>query len=623
MAQLAEAKKLPIEFLRALGLRDEQRKSGRVVVIPYFDERGTEVARRYRLSLDGKNRFLWERGARVGLYGLNRLDDARRAGEVLLVEGESDCWTAWYHNIAALGVPGKSVWRPEWADLLQGLQVFIWQEPGAADFARRIGRDLPEALVIEAPEGIKDISEAHCRGKSVVDLLQSLKAQARPVSTLPQAPASEGPPYFRVLPRFQAQMFAEWLLERYRFWATGKASRGDFYRYDDRAGLWRDDAESFLDRLLWEGDILPDEWKRTYTVNEIIAGVRAQSWRPENLPEPPLRLIPFKNGVYDLKTAKLRPFAAEDYFTWCLPWPYDPSAESDFLREKIGNFTDEIRTHFWELLAYCLYREYPFQRFFLWVGRGSNGKSFLALTLAHALGMENVSGVSLADLQNNRFAGASLYRKLANIAGEVSYADLEHTDLLKKATGTDFLQAERKYRDSFQFENHAKLLFLTNEVPKTRDTTEAFYRRAFIVPFEQRFIEDPRVLDELKSLARSAAGVPEFAWLLAQAVKTLHELIQRDFKFTGTLTPDQAKAIYEKLSNPLTQFIEETCERTRDPGDYVLKSEFSERLNDWLSSKGHNRYSDRRLGREMGDLGFESGQRGEGRWWAWLGLRWK
>jgi hypothetical protein len=34
-----------------------------------------------------------------------------RAGHVVLVEGESDCHTAWYHGIPALGIPGAANWR--------------------------------------------------------------------------------------------------------------------------------------------------------------------------------------------------------------------------------------------------------------------------------------------------------------------------------------------------------------------------------------------------------------------------------------------------------------------------------------------------------------------------------
>ena len=40
-------------------------------------------------------------------YGEERLADAvAAAGHLILVEGESDCWTLWFHGHPALGLPG-------------------------------------------------------------------------------------------------------------------------------------------------------------------------------------------------------------------------------------------------------------------------------------------------------------------------------------------------------------------------------------------------------------------------------------------------------------------------------------------------------------------------------------
>ena len=184
LATLAEAKRLPVEFLRELGLRDVSRQRQPAVRIPYYDESGTEVAVRYRLALTGDRRFAWRSGTKVMPYGLDRLDAARRAGWVLVVEGESDCWVCWFHGIPALGLPGKSTWRSEWRDYLAGLEVFMWQEPDAADFPIRIGQDVPTARVIVAPEGIKDIADAHVAGEDVTALVERLKAAAVPVADL-------------------------------------------------------------------------------------------------------------------------------------------------------------------------------------------------------------------------------------------------------------------------------------------------------------------------------------------------------------------------------------------------------------------------------------------------------
>ncbi|MDR3686921.1 MAG: hypothetical protein P4L93_08205 [Coriobacteriia bacterium] len=146
--------------------------------IEYRNETGELSAIRYRVGMDAEPRFKWKQGSHVMPYGLERLAHAREAGWVLLVEGESDCWTAWHNGLPTLGVPGKSTWRAEWATLLDGLGVYVWQEPNAEDFTARIFANLPDARVIVAPDGVKDISAAHLAGADLCALLEKLKASA-------------------------------------------------------------------------------------------------------------------------------------------------------------------------------------------------------------------------------------------------------------------------------------------------------------------------------------------------------------------------------------------------------------------------------------------------------------
>jgi hypothetical protein len=98
--------------------------------IPYFGIGGEEITVRFRIRLEG-DRFRWKSGAKPCLYGLNRLADARKAGMVVLVEGESDCHTLWFHGIPALGIPGAANWREERdAPHLEGIDtIYVMIEP--------------------------------------------------------------------------------------------------------------------------------------------------------------------------------------------------------------------------------------------------------------------------------------------------------------------------------------------------------------------------------------------------------------------------------------------------------------------------------------------------------------
>lgn len=187
VAELARAKKLPEQLLRDLGIADIRRGGTSCVRVPYRNDRGEVVAVRLRLALTGPDRFRWRSGDKiVAPYGVDRLPAAREAGWCLVLEGESDCWAAWHRGIPAIGVPGKATWQPAWAEPLRGLTVFLWVEPDADDLALKVAADLPDLKLLYAPDGIKDLSEAHVAGHDVAALLEELKAKAVPATSLRQ-----------------------------------------------------------------------------------------------------------------------------------------------------------------------------------------------------------------------------------------------------------------------------------------------------------------------------------------------------------------------------------------------------------------------------------------------------
>jgi AAA domain len=169
VSDLATAKKLPVEFLQKFGLKDTDEG----VLIPYALVDGTTAPRqRVRSHLEhvqGWCRWTGKDGP-IMPYGLNRLQDGRKAGYIILVEGESDLWTLCYHGFPALGIPGAGMSKTLSADHLHGIpKALIVQEAdagGAAFLAGVIGRfqDIGWAgetrIVSLAP--LKDVNELHC-----------------------------------------------------------------------------------------------------------------------------------------------------------------------------------------------------------------------------------------------------------------------------------------------------------------------------------------------------------------------------------------------------------------------------------------------------------------------------
>src|SRR5215217_4889475 len=162
----SEVKKLPEGFLRGLGLRDVTYFEKPAIRIPYPDEEGQESAVRFRVSLDGTEKFRWRSGDKPSPYGLKLLEEARKAGYVVLVEGESDCHTLWYHEVPALGIPGASNWKEEWASHLDGIErIYAVIEPdqGGETLREKLthGEAIRERLYLVELGEYKDPSVLH------------------------------------------------------------------------------------------------------------------------------------------------------------------------------------------------------------------------------------------------------------------------------------------------------------------------------------------------------------------------------------------------------------------------------------------------------------------------------
>jgi hypothetical protein len=134
LAQYSEAKQIPVAYLRQLGMRDMKYLDQPAIRIPHFNLDGSESGICYRTALkkspEADNRIKWKSGMKRVLYGLDRLDKARAAGYITLVEGQSDCHTLWYHGEPALGLPGAHSWQGSWDDYLDNIPlIYVVIEP--------------------------------------------------------------------------------------------------------------------------------------------------------------------------------------------------------------------------------------------------------------------------------------------------------------------------------------------------------------------------------------------------------------------------------------------------------------------------------------------------------------
>ena len=172
VSETARSKGLPEKFLREeFGLRDAVGR--RAVEIPYPAADGTTLFTRTRVSTSGKSKTLQPAGVQLVPYGLNRLDRWRAASKSLAVEGESDTWTGWRHDVPTLGLPGASSAGSLELEHVEGMErLYVLQEPdaGGPAFYTGIRQRLTAlgwtgdvyafALTLDG-RSIKDLSDLH------------------------------------------------------------------------------------------------------------------------------------------------------------------------------------------------------------------------------------------------------------------------------------------------------------------------------------------------------------------------------------------------------------------------------------------------------------------------------
>jgi putative DNA primase/helicase len=215
------------------------------------------------------------------------------------------------------------------------------------------------------------------------------------------------------------------------------------------------------------------------------------------------------------------------------------------------------------------------------VGDGANGKSTFIRLLKKFLGASNTASVSLHDLQGQRFATAQLNDKHANLYPDLESKALYQTGIFKTLTGEDQLTADKKFRDHFNFVNHAKMIFSANQVPETsRDDSNAFHRRWIIFNFPNKFegsTADRTIVDKL-------ATQEETSGLLNLALSALRGLLARS-QFINDTSTDAKREQYIRLSDAVRSFFMDCVDAS--PEDFVRKDEAYQAFCGYCRSKNY------------------------------------
>ncbi|MEM2618622.1 MAG: phage/plasmid primase, P4 family [Candidatus Hadarchaeales archaeon] len=412
--------------------------------------------------------------------------------------------------------------------------------------------------------------------------------------------------------KFVSKLLAEKIMEHHRF-ATVMDTDEIFY-YNN--GCYHRHGEAVIREIAQrELDVLC----KTAYVNETVDYIRRATYVPRDRFERPLEEICLRNGILNIYTGEFQPHTPDKFFINMIPVDYDPNADcpeiKQFFREVLN---EEDIPVIEELFGYCLIRSYPIHKAVLFVGSGSNGKSTCINLLKTFLGKENVSAHPLQELEENKFAKADLYGKLANLHPDLPRKAMLQTGTFKALTGGDPISAEHKFKGPFVFTNYAKLIFAANRVPEAYDESDAFFRRWIIINFPNKFEgknRDPKKLEKLTT-PRELSG------LLNLALAGLKRLLERG-EFSYSKTTEEIREEYIRMSNPVKAFVMDMLEVA--PNEWVAKRELYSVFCAYCREKNYPIVAENTFHQRLQRLVRVSDYRpiveGGKRVTAWLGIR--
>ena len=221
-------------------------------------------------------------------------------------------------------------------------------------------------------------------------------------------------------------------------------------------------------------------------------------------------LINVKNGLFDLRTNQIIPHSPK-YFTVNqinINLNTDPVkivAVDNFL-DRITCGNNERKNAILEMIGYSMTSSVEMQKAFVLYGKtAGNGKSTLLEIIEKLIGRENVSHVTLQDFVSNRFSVSEIKGKLVNIVSEMTKEFLKDSSVFKQIVTGDTTTVEEKFKDRHTIKPYAKHIFTANELPKVADTSNGYFRRLFIIPFEAVFTDLEKINFNFKELITEQA----------------------------------------------------------------------------------------------------------------------
>jgi P4 family phage/plasmid primase-like protien len=333
---------------------------------------------------------------------------------------------------------------------------------------------------------------------------------------------------------------------------------------------------------------------------------------PEFFTETVAGKINLANGVLDLKTMKLDKHSTKFGFKYQLPFKFDPIAQAPKFKKFMQDITTgdgALEKILLEYMGYAISGDRPLaEKVLLLTGEGSNGKSTFKNILI-ALGGNGYRAIK-SDQFMNEFHRVNLHGALFNVSEELpKYSESEFWELVKDlASGTE-LTASRKFKDAFTFTCHAKLIFLTNNLPRGGEPSHGLFRRMLIAPFEARFTKE----NVIKGLDTQIIN-EEMSGVLNMVLEAYQRLRENNYQFTESVKSVVALENFKQSIDNVSRWADENIVagkpesvspsypwiQAADSGELVAVGQLMwKEYETWAKAQGEHPVSGENFGRRM------------------------
>ena len=330
--------------------------------------------------------------------------------------------------------------------------------------------------------------------------------------------------------------------------------------------------------------LLSERWRPAHTINAL-GVIRHHRNTRVITHEPQPQWVNAANGMIDWKTGALLDHSPNYRSTVQLPVEY----HSDAICPVVDTYLAEVlpldcytstgdcpQGFIWEVIGYAMYSGNPLHIAIMFWGKGRNGKGALIRLLKALLGERNCAAVGLQDLTENRFRAATLYGKLANLAGDLDPTWIKNTAMFKSITGNDTIQAERKFGQPFEFTPWALPVYSTNKPFGSADSSEGWSDRWIVIPFPRYFSDDDKDIH----LDAKLQTTTELQGVMVKGVVALRDLMARGHLL---IPPSVAEAKHQFIlaSDAVRAWIDGFC--VIDPAAFTVRTDlFDAYQNDTL-----------------------------------------